>query len=92
MGTVSRPYTNDFEDSWSGRPVYVVCRSCGLKLRDGEPCTRDGEYYHQPNDPKCKNQGKAFGITDPEIAPFRRKRVRRERHRGAIKASKLRPR
>lgn len=90
---------NDFHDEYSGRPKKAVCKRCGAILRDCEPADRDGEYYHpfaektdSPEWIACKNSGRAFNTDDAEIAPFRRKVIRRARHRGAVKASKLRPR
>jgi hypothetical protein len=65
------------------RTDKAVCKRCHVVMRDLEPFSGRGEFYH-PNgvDLKgrpytCKNAGKTFVTGDTEIVPFVRKRLRR---------------
>lgn len=63
------------------RDRKVVCRKCGTILRDCEPATRRGEFYHRARvirgkDP-CPHTGKTFDLDSKEVSQFVRKRVRR---------------
>ena len=60
----------------------AVCKRCHHVMDDGEPFSKNGEFYHKPNfaDGKpnhCQNAGKTFHVNDNEIEPFMRKGVRR---------------
>lgn len=60
-----------------------VCRRCGCVMRDCEPCSPRGEFYHPRLDRNlkphaCPNAGKTLHLDDvKELAEFVRKRVRR---------------
>ena len=60
----------------------VVCVRCHIVMRDLEPFSKRGEFFHPKGEHagrpvKCKNAGKTFVSGEPEIEPFVRKRVRR---------------
>lgn len=60
----------------------LVCRSCHIVMRDCEPATQGGEFWHgaQFSDGKtnkCQNVGKSFTTESPECMPYLRKGQRR---------------
>ena len=77
------------EQDWFGHRK-AVCRRCKIVIRDGEPSTTWGEFYHpvttKGKSSRCPNQGKEFGANEYEIEPFLRKRERRRLKRNKQKA------
>ena len=70
------------------RTDRAVCKFCHIVMRDLEPMSSKGEFYH----PKgfhagytvtCRHAGKTFVGGAPEIVPFQRKRVRRAMKRAS---------
>ena len=59
----------------------AVCRRCNAIMKDSEPCSREGEFYHPQFDKgkaaQCPNQGNTFTASDREAVPFVRKATRR---------------
>ena len=72
------------------RTDRVVCKRCNMVLRDFEPCSPKGEFYHPagespPGRPvNCKNAGKTFVGGDSEVVPFVRKSDRRRIKRNSV--------
>jgi hypothetical protein len=64
-------------------PDRAVCKRCHVVMRDLEPCSPKGEFYHPSGvDSKgrpytCKNAGKTFTSGASEIVPYVRKAARR---------------
>lgn len=69
----------------------AVCKRCCCIMSDCEPCYRYGEFWHPLTNKKgkphsCKNAGKYFDMTSPEIEPFMKKSRRRALKRMKIRA------
>ena len=89
-------------------PDELKCTACGVKLRDGEPFTYEGDFPHPRNG--CRNQGLIFDRFPPTksgpngqrwrsasrrvrgIQPVQPSRFSRAKARGARLATKHRPR
>lgn len=79
------------DDGWANR--HAVCKGCGLRVRDSEPCAKTPFYWHRINDNRrkhCRFAGSYLSVG--QYDDWARKRERRARTRGARAASKLRPR
>lgn len=67
----------------------IVCRRCGCRIRDIEPSSPRGEFYHPSGAGTCKNEGLTFCLDDDNIdretEPFVRKRVRRAAKRLGVR-------
>lgn len=76
-------------DEFDAQVSKVVCVKCGRVFLDLEPAGVP-EFVHSV-DPKryCPNEGKRLYLGMSGVAPYRRKRDRRARKRGAKKAGKL---
>lgn len=87
---------------WDGRSYRLVCKSCGVAMRDTEPCVRGGEHVHprlvNGEVSKCVHAGE--GVFHPYEYPgdrrgsqwvevFRPKKYRRERNRARKVMRKL---
>lgn len=85
-----------------GRQMYrdpLVCQRCGKLMRDCEPGSPYGEFYHQRRAGiTCVNDGKTFYLDrenqlpelPKEVAVFERKRIRRATKRARINARRAR--
>lgn len=70
----------DFAGDWFTRKA--VCKRCHIVIRDCEPMSGYGEFYHPMVQRKgssrvCQNAGKTFNMQSFELEPFLRKRNRR---------------
>jgi hypothetical protein len=79
------------DNSWDGRKA--VCRKCHQVMRDAEPMSRHGEFWHREKDKhgkpyRCTHGAKRFSFNDKEIEPFMKKSTRR----GLKKTAKRKPR
>ena len=69
----------------------VVCRRCHIVMRDLEPATQGGEFYHHamPHQKRalaCPNDRHTFYQTSKEVEPFMRKGWRRALKRMGVRA------
>lgn len=85
------PRDRDFPDLDRYGLRKAVCRRCGVPMVDCEPSTWGGDFYHlaeshQTRAKRCKNNGKAFTMWDPELVPFMPKARRRALKRLGIRA------
>lgn len=76
----------DFPDVnvWGDR--RAVCRRCHAVMRDCEPSSHYGEFYHPSLDKKgkphsCPNTGMCFSTYHTELVPFLHKAERRRMKR-----------
>jgi hypothetical protein len=82
------PNTDSRNDTWSG--CRAVCKRCHYAMRDIEPMSRYGEYWHPSIDKdgksiNCVNAGITFDQLNAEVEPFLRKRDRRRNKRNNIR-------
>ena len=76
------PATGPF--GWLDRKA--VCRRCHVPMKDCEPMSHYGEFWHPDLDKKgkphsCPNSGLCFSTYHTEIVPFLRKAERRRMKR-----------
>lgn len=81
----------DFPNSNTTWDRKGVCRRCYCVMRDAEPLSSHGEFWHPSLDKEgkphwCKNVGKVFTIRDTELLPFMSKKRRRYLKRAQIRA------
>jgi hypothetical protein len=68
----------------------AVCKRCHVVIRDCEPMSGGGEFYHPKEDKEgkphwCRNAGKTFDINSLEMEPFQKKGRRRALRRLGIR-------
>lgn len=81
-------------ESWFRDPL--VCRRCGILMRDFESMSPTALYYHgdRPDKP-CRNDGKAFGLVADTQLPAEPKETQlfmSKRDRRAVKRLRKRKR
>ena len=77
-------------DKFDSHIDRIVCVKCGLVINDSEPGAPVPEFYHKANPKRyCPNEKKYLDVEMVGVSPFRRKRDRRARKRGAKLARKF---